>query len=331
VVQRMPVIAMSLCLAACSQAQGSSAPAAPRSPWVATAVGRIDSAEEARQLVAAADGVISRVLVARGDRVTVGQHLMEVDCAPRFADAVAQRADAAQAARAAQTVSSGTRADRTVAAAEVDAARALLANQDAELRRADEIAQRGFLSRSAFDARVQARATASATLRAAEARLGDIERGRRPAETAEAGAAAFAARQHAAAASALAAQCAVRSPIAGQVLQILRREGEYSGASQGTPLIVVGDLSHLVVRAEIGERDAALVSPGQRAEVWIDGNPQHWLGRVSHMASVMGRRSARSLDPTDRFDRDVREVFITFDQGTPPALVGLRVTVGLLK
>jgi hypothetical protein len=45
----------------------------------------------------------------------------------------------------------------------------------------------------------------------------------------------------------------------------------------------------------------------------------------------MGRRSARSLDPTDRFDRDVREVFVDFDAGQSnlPTLVGLRVMVGV--
>jgi multidrug efflux pump subunit AcrA (membrane-fusion protein) len=48
------------------------------SPYVATAVGRIDSLDEARELVAAADGVIARVLVGRGDKVRAGQVLSPV-------------------------------------------------------------------------------------------------------------------------------------------------------------------------------------------------------------------------------------------------------------
>jgi multidrug resistance efflux pump len=320
-----------LLLTACDQAQGSSAAAKPKSTWAATAVGRIDSEEEARHLVAAADGVIARVLVERGDTIVAGQRLIEIDCAPRLAEANALRADAARAARSATTASSGTLADRAVAEAAVFAARAQLANETAQLQRAEDILARGFIARSAYDTRVQSRAAAEAALSAAQARLTDLDQGRRPAETAEAGAAAFAARQHAVAAGSLAEQCAVKSPVSGQVLQILRRAGEHSGASQGAPLVVVGDLARLVVRAEIGERDAAAVRIGQRAQIWIDGSNQRWGGRVSHVASIMGRRSARSLDPTDRFDRDIREVFIAFDQGTPPALVGLRVTVGLLK
>ena len=324
-------LVLTVLLAACGQARGASESPAQPLPWAATAVGRIDGEEEARHLVASADGVISRVLVDRGDRVIAGQPLMVIDCAPRLADAQARRADAARADRAAGTVSSGTAADRTIARAEVDGAAALLANEDAQLQRAQDIYQRGFLSRSGYDAKVQARAAAEAKLRAAAARLTDLDQGRRPAEVAEASSAAFAARAQANAAAKLADQCVVKSPTSGVVLQILRREGEFSGASQGAPLIVVGDLSRLIVRAEIGERDAAQVHPGQRAEIWIDGGSQRWPGRVTHVASIMGRRSARSLDPTDRFDRDIREVFITFDSSTPPALVGLRVTVGLLK
>jgi HlyD family secretion protein len=91
----------------------------------------------------------------------------------------------------------------------------------------------------------------------------------------------------------------------------------------------VADLGRLLVRAEIGERDAALVHVGQRADIWIEGTSKRWTGRVSSLARVMGRRSARSLDPTDRFDRDVREAFVALEGPMPPALVGLRVMVGV--
>ena len=316
--------------AACSAAPGSSA-APPPSPWIATAVGRVDSEMEARRLPAAADGIIEKVFVRRGDHVSAGQPLIAVDCAPRRAEAQARAADARRAASAAHAMTTGTQADIAVARAEVDGARALLANESAQLQRAEDIYRRGFLSRSGYDMRVGQRQAAASTLSAAEARLADLDSGRRPAEEAEAAAAAEAARYHAVTAAALARQCVVTSPADGEVLQILRREGEYSGASAGVPLIVIADLSRLIVRAEIGERDAARVRAGQRAEIWIEGGSQRWTGTVTETAQIMGRRSARALDPTDRFDRDIREVFVRFDGAPPPALVGLRVTVGLLK
>jgi multidrug resistance efflux pump len=87
----------------------------------------------------------------------------------------------------------------------------------------------------------------------------------------------------------------------------------------------------MIVRTELIDRDAARVSVGQKAEVWLDGDPKRWNGHVIEAASLMGRRTSRSLDPTDRFDRDVREVLVAFDGPAPPALVGLRVNVGFLK
>jgi HlyD family secretion protein len=324
-------LALSLLLVACAEAKGSSGLLESRSPWIATAVGRVDSANEARHLPAATDGILAKVFVRRGDQVTAGQPLIDIDCSPLVAEAEAREADAARAASASRAMAIGTSADREIARAAVDAAIAELSNEEGQLRRADDIYRRGFLSRSGYDTRVQRHVAAQSALRSAKARLDDLESGRRTAELVEASAAAKAARYQATRSAALVEQCTVRSPIAGQVLQIMRREGEHSGASQGVPLIVIGDLSHLVVRAEVGERDAARIRTGQRAEIWIDGNSRHWSGTVTDTARIMGRRSARSLDPTDRFDRDIREVFIAFDGPAPPALVGLRVTVGLLK
>ena len=189
----------------------------------------------------------------------------------------------------------------------------------------------GFISKRDLAARTNARDTAQAELRSRTEQRGLLQAGSRGSEIAEANASARAASADISVAQSLAAQCILNSPISGQVLQILRREGEFSGASQGTALIVVGDMSRLVVRAEINERDAARIREGQAATVWVDGKPDRWKGHVSQMAGIMGRRSARSLDPTDRFDRDVREVFIAFDEAPPPALVGLRVTVGFAK
>lgn len=317
-----------LVLASCGAAN-STAPKPAPSHWMATAVGRVDSSSEARQLVAAVDGVIARVHVARGQQVAAGQPLISVDCAPRVAETGARFADSARAAAAATLVRQGPRAEEIAAAsAAVRSAETDALNQKQRLDQAQALIGRGFIAQRELDARTNQWNAARANVAAANAKLAELQNGARPAEIHEANAAANAAMGEARTARAMADQCMVRSPIAGQILQIMRREGEFSGASQGTALIVVGDMSSLTVRAEINERDAALISPGQKADVWIEGQPKKWAGHVTHLASIMGRRSARSLDPTDRFDRDTREAFISFDGPAPPALVGLRVTVG---
>jgi multidrug resistance efflux pump len=319
-----------LALSACGVAQ-SSAPK-PKSPYVATAVGRVDSQGESRQLVAAADGVIGKLFVERGQEVAAGEKLLAVDCGPRLAEIGARAAMTQKASAAAATIRSGPRAQELQAAdAEIAAAESTLREQQQRLSMAEALVDEGFISKRDLAARTNGRDAARSQLDALMQRRALLAEGARGSEIAEANAAARAASASTSVASALAAQCTLESPIAGQVLQILRREGEFSGASQGTALIIVGDMSRLIVRAELSERDAANVGIGQQAVVWVDGKPAKWKGRVTQMASVMGRRSARSLDPTDRFDRDVREVFITFDSAPPPALVGLRVTVGFVK
>ena len=317
-----------LALDACTASHSEPAAQQP-APYLATAVGRIDSASEARQLVAAADGVIERVLVRRGDIVKQGQVLLEVGCAPRAGLANAAAASAGQSRAEAALVRAGPRREAvTAGSAGLAKAEADLRGAEQSLERATALATRGFVSRRELDARSAERDAARAARDGAAAEFAGLSNGSRPQERASAEAAASAAQGQSDAARAALAQCQIRSPIDGQVLQVMRREGEFSGASQGTPLIVVGNLKQRIVRAEVGERDVPMLRIGAPAEVWIDGSPRRYRGRVVEMASVMGRRSARSLDPTDRFDRDVREAIVVIDDPDLPSVVGLRVTVG---
>ena len=145
------------------------------------------------------------------------------------------------------------------------------------------------------------------------------------------GAAAAAAAANADMAAARLAKCTLRSPVVGQVLKVLRRVGEASGSSAGTVLVVVGDMLALIVRAEVADRDSAGVRLGAPAEVWFDGAAHRWPGRVIEASALMGRKTARSLDPSDRFDRDVREVLVALERVPPGMGVGQRATVGMLR
>ena len=326
---RALLLSGALALSACGTSQGQTA--AP-SPYRATSVGRIDSADEARQLVAAADGVIARVLVRRGELVRAGQVLLTVDCAPRAGQAQAALAGAQQSSAAAALVQAGPRAEIIAAArAGVTEAEARQTNAQQALDRAAALVTRGFVSHRDLEARTAERDAARAARDQTVAQLAQLTNGARPLERVAAAASARAQRSAAQAAQAELNQCDLRSPIDGQVLQVLRREGEFSGASQGTPLLVVGDMRRRIVRAEVGERDLPGLTIGAPVQIWIDGSPRRWRGHISELAALMGRRSARSLDPTDRFDRDVREAIITLDEPGLPAVAGLRVTVGFMQ
>ncbi|MBC7520053.1 MAG: efflux RND transporter periplasmic adaptor subunit [Sandarakinorhabdus sp.] len=316
-------------IAGCSPLSASGDPA-PR--YVATASGRLDARAEARNLAAERDGRIAAVLVHAGDQVEKGQPLFLINCADIAAQARAGAARAAADTAEARLVAAGPRAEAiaeaAARAAQVGARRADAADL---LGRAESLHSSGFVSERRL-AQLRADMTeAQAQAAAADAALLAMRHGARPDERTAADAKAAGATADAAALSAALDKCTLRAPAGGQVLKILRREGEFSGASTGVPLVVVGDLSAMIVRTEIIDRDAAAVRIGQRAEIWIDGAPRRWPGRIIEASSLMGRRTTRSLDPSDRFDRDVREILVAFDGPAPAPIVGLRVNVGLLR
>lgn len=318
------VLLLLLASGACNQ----SSDGAKLSPYIATAVGRIDSATEARRLVSEVDGVVESVPVKRGQRVATGQILATIACAPRDAAVTVARSAAVEAKAKAAIVREGARSQEIEgAASELRAAQAELRDRSQQNQQALALQGRGFMSRREADSRANLLATAEAKLAQSEARLRLLQSGSRRSEVAAADAAHQMANAELVRARALLEQCQVRSPVSGRVLAILKREGEATGASSAEPLLIVGEADQLIVRAEIDERDAVAVRVGQRATIWTSGQ-RRWHGRVRELAGVVGRRTARSLDPTDRFDRDVREAFITIDGPLPPSLIGLRVTVG---
>jgi multidrug resistance efflux pump len=65
----------------------------------------------------------------------------------------------------------------------------------------------------------------------------------------------------------------MRAPIDGEILQLNVRVGEYAQAGQlPKPLIVMGEVGELHVRADIDENDAWRLNPGSQAEAQERGN-----------------------------------------------------------
>lgn len=74
------------------------------------------------------------------------------------------------------------------------------------------------------------------------------------------------------------------SPLSGVVLSKNIEPGEY--VSPGTPVITVGDLEHVWMRAYINETDLSRVTYGQKAAVTTDSYPgKVYEGRVSFISS----------------------------------------------
>ena len=74
------------------------------------------------------------------------------------------------------------------------------------------------------------------------------------------------------------------SPLSGVVLSKNIEPGEY--VAPGTPVVTVGDLSNVWLRAYINETDLGRVKVGQSVRVTTDTDPNKvYAGRVSFLAS----------------------------------------------
>src|SRR5262249_55472247 len=101
------------------------------------------------------------------------------------------------------------------------------------------------------------------------------------------------------------------APLAGTVLEILKREGEGVRLNEIEPVLIFGDLTRLRVRAEVDERYARLIHEGQEAVIFGRGlGNESRAGAVSYVKRIMGKKTVFSKSPTERKDLDVVQVFI---------------------
>ena len=91
----------------------------------------------------------------------------------------------------------------------------------------------------------------------------------------------------------------IRAPIAGTVLQINAKLGELVAPTVELPLVVMGDMSVVRVRAEVDDADVAKIKKDQRAFVKSAAYPgKEYDGKVVELSPSlafprMGSRGAR--------------------------------------
>jgi HlyD family secretion protein len=119
----------------------------------------------------------------------------------------------------------------------------------------------------------------------------------------------------------------IRAPIDGTVLQINGRVGELASPSSTQPLLILGNVSKLRVRAEVDERDFGDIKLGQVALVRTNAfRGREIAGKVSAIAPMVdaGRISQRG----QRSMTDVNVVEVVVDLVEPgPLAVGMKVDV----
>lgn len=225
--------------------------APPASPFPArvAAVGLVEPNTESISLSAHLPGVVAAVLVRVGDAVTNGQPLVRLDTRALEAGLRVRRAELAAAEAAVNA-----------AEARADRARAELADRERLRGFAEPLVATDAISLEEVTVRRGASEIAAAAVAAAEA------------EIATARAAVAVAQAAVASLETDLERSVIHAPIAGRVLQVRIRPGEWAAAGAGSPWLVLGCTTPLHVRVDIDEHEAWRVPPGAPAVAQARGH-----------------------------------------------------------
>lgn len=301
----------------------------PRSPWAASATGRVEPKDGEVRIGSQMSGLIVAVPVKTNDKVSAGDILVQLDDAELRSKLISAKAEAEvrEREREEEPATKGLGLDRRKA-------------QDAAA-----IAERAvFAAQAAFDA-------ALANLRAGNGKPEDVTEARSKLATAETTMAnerkalaniesqkdlplmtrlETALEQSRADISQIETaieRTRIRAPSDGTVLNVFAKAGELAVPSPEATLMTFGDVSSLRVRAELEEREVVKVKVGQPVVVRVDAYPDRdFPGTVTSTAASLGSPQIVARGPRRPNDVEVLEVMVALD-GQPPLLTGMRVDV----
>ena len=223
--------------------------------------------------------------VDEGQSVTKDAVVATLDSTELSESVTAAQAAVAAAKAALAEFEAGSRPEE-IAAARATVARAAAEAENArkEFERQGALFQRGAVSSQILDAARTAWEVASARAKEAEESLKLVEAGPRSEEIDQARARLAQVQSQLQAAVTRLGYATVAAPISGIVLSKNIEPGEYVVA--GTPVVTVGDLENVWLRAYLNEPDLARVKVGQTAVLKTDTWPdKEYQGRVSFIAS----------------------------------------------
>lgn len=301
---------------------------APLPVRLVVAPGIVEPETGEREIAAAVTGTLKGPIPETGDKVTAGEIIAEVANDDIKAELAAAEAQIAIRQNELARLLAGARPEeRAEAAAELDEAEAQLNLAQKNFGRRQSLVQQGIASVEAADNARAAYQSAVARRDLMAARVALINAPPRAEDVAIAEANLAAAKAKAADLSALLDKTRMRSPINGVLLKRYMLPGETVSNLPPSVVAIVGDISHLRVRAEVDADDIARVHVGQPVTVTADAfGDRQFTGKVVRIAARLGPKYIHPNTPGARFDTKVLEAMIALD-GHPPLPVGLRVDV----
>ena len=334
-----PLLALSLAavvMAAAKFAAPSGAEQAPavgsdssgQNRWDAAAPGRVEPWSREIRIAAPVAGRIADVPVKPNDKVLAGELLVRLDDDEALARLAAAEAQTALRTRARndQATPKGS-AERRKAEDGVAEAERMLAQARIGLDKAVAARRAANASETDLDAASSALSLAQNRLREQREALRKIKAAPETALPSRLEGELNVSRADLTLAEAGLEKTRIRAPFAGTVLQVQAKVGELATPSSDQPLLVLGDLSALRVRAELDERDFVKIRVGQRVLVRSTAfRGREFVGKVSSVAQILAPGRINSRGPRKQTDVDVLEVVVDLADSTPLA-VGMQVDV----
>ena len=255
--------------------------------------GIVESMDENVRIAPAVAGLVSKVKVKVGDHVKTGDILLELDT---------RDATATVAAQESQLVS--TRA-------QIDEATVQIADKKDQWERMEKLSANSVAS---IDERQRARfAVETATAKLASARGGlqqmesQVERAKVQLDL-----------------------LSIRAPRDGTVLQVNIREGEYAQLSAKDPILLLGQIDQLQLRADVDEDNASRVRPGCAAIAYIKGRREFPIDlKFVRIEPYILPKQSLTGESSERVDTRVLQVIFHFSKPGLPVYVGQQMDVFL--
>ncbi len=273
--------------------------------------GVVEPAMPETRIAAAVAGRIANVLVKEGDRVQAGDVLIQLES--ELAQAALQAADAellVARAEATKTHRGFRREDIEAAVADADVAKAKAKHSADQLKRTEAL---GVLSSGEqIEAARAQRTVDEGAARSADAKQRAYVTGSRTEDIVLAHGKEAVALAHREQARVALAQLTIKAPIAGEVLRVSTRAGEYYSPGVSDPLMLFGQTQALRVRLEVSERDISRVELGASARVIPESNSKIVIG--AKVVSI-GRRMGRPTDGAGA-ESKILEVRLELESGS---------------
>jgi multidrug efflux pump subunit AcrA (membrane-fusion protein) len=303
-----------------------------RSPFAATlaAAGVVEAQTENIAVGSATPGVVTEVLVKVGDEVQPGTPLFRLDDRQLQGELAVKRAAAAQAKSELVRLEAEPRKEKIpVLVAQVNEAQAAVARETDALRRTEETFARKVTTEQELIARREALAAAQANFERSQADLALLKAGSWEYDRDVTRAAVSKSEAEVAKIETELDRLIVRSLVAGRVLQVNVRPGEFVGAPPGQPLVILGNIELLHVRVDIDEFDIPRFDRESKASAVPRGSLQerYPLEFVRVEPFVVPKKSLTG-DNTERVDTRVLQVIYECDPADrPPLFVGQQMEV----